>query len=292
MKKDFILQCGGKRFVKGERPLIMGIINVTPDSFSDGLAYFGAQKAIERGCELLAQGADVLDIGGVSTAPAALPVSQTEEGARIFSVISGLIKRGIDNICVDTSRAAIAEEALKLGAAWINDQSAGLDDEEMGWVMGKAQGVVLMHSRGGSGVQAGETVIYRDLLGEIDAFFEERIATLARCGVAYEKIIADPGIGFGKGLADSLKIIANMQRLGEVAAWSMLGLSRKSFLGKLTGIVEPKERDFATLGANLAGIMSGAHIVRTHNVSGMVSMLQAFYACRERDQDEDLHSGW
>jgi dihydropteroate synthase len=274
------LKCGQARFIKGERVVIMGIVNVTPDSFSDGGQFAEPQAAIDHALKLIDQGADVVDIGGVSTAPNAAFVDVHEEARRIFGVIDGLIKMGKSNICVDTSSPHIAAEALKRGAAWINDQSAGAN-EAMCQAVLSAQAVVLMHSRGQPGVQAGEWVSYGDLFGDINGFFAERMHRFVQRGFAKERIIVDPGLGFGKGLTDSLTLTANMNKFAGAASWSLIGASRKSFIGKLTGIMSPAERDFATLGAHMAAVCSGADIIRTHNVLATSQMLQVFDACKQ-----------
>lgn len=263
--------------------ILLGILNITPDSFSDGGKFISPELAIKHGLELLRQGADMLDIGGVSTAPGAKLVNTQEELDRVLPVISGLVKHGVTNISIDTSNSLVAREAIKLGATWINDQSAGLRDPDMPSVMCLAERVIIMHYRGNnSGVQAGEEIIYEDLLGEITNFFLARITSLTQSGVARDKIILDPGIGFGKGLSDSLKIISHMhtwKNLDNTSYKTLIGLSRKSFLGKILDIPQPEDRDMATLGANLAAMISGADIIRTHNIRATYEAIRVFKAC-------------
>ena len=213
---------------------IMGIVNVTPDSFSDGSLFFNPSDAIEHGKKLIAEGAHLLDIGGVSTAPNRPQVLVVDELKRVLPVIEGLRLSGITNLSVDTRRACVAKAALDRGATWINDQSAGLFDPDMPAVMAKAKGVVIMHDGkgGNSGVEAGEGVIYDDVIKTILLFFESRISALSQQGVDPKRIVVDPGIGFGKGLKDSLTIINNMHRFKGMGARCLIGLSRKSFLGE------------------------------------------------------------
>lgn len=285
------VRCGGKKLVCGERTFIMGIVNVTPDSFSDG--YFTTDDAVNHALKLLDEGADILDIGGVSTAPHVKDyVDEQEELQRVLPVIKALVKRGVGAISVDTSRAIVAERSLDLGASWINDQHAALKDSRMSEVMKKADAVVLMHNVGMSGVQAGETIIYDDVVKSLVAFFTERLTTLLAVGLKKTQIIIDPGIGFGKGLKDSVALINNLHDFKELGAMTLIGVSRKSFLGPLTGKVDPKERDEASLGAAAAAIASGAHIIRTHNVAGTLDMVRVLDACRRAKEGriyENLH---
>lgn len=288
------LTCGTRKLIVGERTLVMGVINVTPDSFSDGGKYYDAQCGIEHGIKLIEEGADIIDVGGVATSPhlaADQTVSADEECSRVIPVIKGLVAQGIYNISIDTLRASVASAALDAGASWVNDQSAGLNDREMAKVMARAEGVVLMHNSGGhSGVDAGEKLVFDDVMAMLLEFFLCRIKDLGEQGVSAEKIIVDPGVGFGKGLIDSLTIINNMHRLRELNAVTLIGLSRKSFLYKLTGIEKPSDRDFATLGANAAAMMSGAHIIRTHNVRATVDMARVLDRCLfEKQRGEKPH---
>lgn len=285
------LRCGERCLTSGVKTYIMGIVNVTPDSFSDGGKFYDAKAAVLHGLRLIDEGADILDVGGVSTAPGAPPVSEEEELKRVMPVIEGLHRMGITNVSIDTTRARVAKMALDSGASWINDQSAGLADEQMALVMAEADAVVLMHNLTGTraGVEAGERVIYHDVLAHLSEFFSARIDDLGRQGVDRQKMVVDPGVGFGKGLKDSLRIINNMHRLVGLGAMSLIGLSRKSFLGKLTGIANPCERDFASLGAHAAAIWSGTNIIRTHSVRSTVHMASVLDQCLTTKQAEDKH---
>jgi len=255
---------------------IMGILNATPDSFSDGGNFLNLSSAINHGLKLMTDGADIIDVGGVSTKPGAKKVPEQEEITRVIPVIKNLAKEGVSKISIDTKSALVAQMALDNGAIWINDQSAGLQDSNMAKVMQQAQAVVLMHSLNfESGVDAGELVHYNNIISEIRTFFINRIEVLK---LPKNKIIIDPGIGFSKGLENSLEIIKNINKFNDLGH-TLLGLSRKSFLGKLSGIVEPKDRDFVSLGASIASYLNGVNIVRTHNVLILKQFLRTFEAC-------------
>lgn len=252
---------------------IMGILNTTPDSFSDGGNFTNVALAVEHGLKLVEHGADIIDVGGVSTRPGAKEVPEPEEISRVIPVIKNLVKEGVNKISIDTKSALVAQMALDNGAIWINDQSAGLQDHHMPKVMQQAQCIVLMHSLNlEAGVDAGELISYDNIVTEIKTFFINRIEILK---LPKHKIIIDPGIGFSKGLDDSLKIIKNINKFNDLGQ-TLVGLSRKSFLGKLTGITTPKDRDFVTLGANIAAYLNGVNIVRTHNVLILKQFLQGF----------------
>jgi dihydropteroate synthase len=275
------LRCGDRSFIRGERTLVMGIVNVTPDSFSDGNSDFlNPSLALDRGLMLLDEGADILDIGAVSTAPGRAPVSMEEELRRLRPVLEAFAKRNITNISLDTSTAEVAKLGLSLGVSWINDQAAGMADEAMGSMMAKADAVILMHGFGKapSGVDAGEQISYKNVIQQVRDFFIRRLDKLSKEGVEVKKVIVDPGIGFGKGMKDTLSLINGMHHFNDIGALSLVGLSRKSFLGKLTGRSEPRDRDAASLAAAAMAVMSGAKIIRTHNVQASVDLARVLDA--------------
>jgi dihydropteroate synthase len=278
-----MINLGKNNLIKGERTYIMGVVNITPNSFSDGGDFLNKDQAILHALKLLKEGADIIDIGGESTGPGAMLVSEQEELDRVIPVIEKIASFGI--ISVDTMRAKVALEALKAGARIINDQSAGLDIK-MPDIMSKAMAVIIMHDGKATGVDAGERVFYQDLIGEIANFFKERIFKLKSFGVDENKIIIDPGIGFGKGEADSLNIINNMSKLGP--GLNLIGLSRKSLVGRISGINNPKNRDYASLGAEACAIFSGADIIRTHRVLETVQMVKVLDRCLKAKY-ENLH---
>lgn len=256
-----------------KKTLIMGIVNVTPDSFSDGGLYFDSKQAVEHGLKLLKDGADILDIGPESTSyytdPNKKPVSAHEQIKRAIPVIKELAQAKA-LISIDTSNAEVAKAALDNGARWINDEKAALGDPFMPMIMKKAEKVILMHGFGlGFGVYEGEQSKYHSVIDELVQFFEQRIASLSLAGVDKTKIIIDPGFGFGKGLNDSLTILDSIDAFKSLGLAILAGPSRKSFIGKLTGIERPLERDFASLAANVMAVMKGASIIRTHQVKMM-----------------------
>jgi len=211
----------------------MGVLNVTPDSFSDGGHYFDREKAISRGIELVAEGADIIDVGGESTRPGADPVSAPEELRRVVPVISALKEKTNVLISVDTTKSEVAEAAVEAGADIINDISAfGFDSRMPSLAARKEVSVILMHMKGiPKTMQINPS--YVDLLTEIKTFLQEKLETAQAFGISREKFIIDPGIGFGKSLEDNLVLINNLSFLEELERPILIGTSRKSFLGSI-----------------------------------------------------------
>ncbi|GAB4245008.1 MAG: dihydropteroate synthase [Deltaproteobacteria bacterium] len=261
-------------------PLLMGILNVTPDSFSDGGAYASAEEAVERGLEMEAEGAAILDVGGESTRPGSNPVPAAEEARRVIPVIRGLAARSKAVISVDTTKASVAREAIAAGARIVNDTSALADDPGMaGVVRESGVAVVLMHRRGTPAtMQAAPHYdsLFDELLGEL----AERIAAAAAAGIDRERILVDPGIGFGKRLCDNLALHRHLERLRVFGRPIVFGSSRKSFLGALTG-APPADRAFGTAASVAAAVLHGAHILRVHDVGRMREVVQVAFAIRE-----------
>ena len=278
-----VLRCGDRELVLGTRTFVMGVVNVTPDSFSDGGRYLSADAAIAQGLRLLDEGADLLDLGGESTRPGAepVPVPVDEELARVLPVVQGLVSRGARCLSVDTRRAAVAKACLDAGASWINDVSALQDDPAMAPVAAKADAVVLMHRREMSAGESGDRVRYGDVLAEVHSFLAERVAAAVAAGVPRERILVDPGLGFGKSVADNLTLLTNTARLRGIAP-VLVGPSRKRFLGALTGIERAEDRDAATHGAVALASLGAADIVRVHDVKGAVAVLKVLEAARRR----------
>jgi len=243
----------------------MGVLNVTPDSFSDGGRYYIKDKAIEQGISLARDGADILDIGGESTRPYSDPVPEDQELERVIPVIEGLRKEIGIPISIDTCKAAVARQALKSGASIINDISALRFDGGMAAVAAETGvPVILMHMQGTPGnMQANPS--YHSLIPEIMDFLKAVIERAVAAGIKREMIIVDPGIGFGKTGEHNLKIIGGLDRFSLLGMPVLLGTSRKSFIGQILG-KDPDERDIGTMATVSAGIMNGAHIVRVHNV--------------------------
>ena len=245
----------------------MGIINVTPDSFSDGGRFHGAQDALAQADALVTVGADILDVGGESTRPYAEPVSCDEELARIIPVIKGIRARHPDlPISIDTAKAEVARQALAAGATMINDVTALAGDPEMIEVV-RASDVplVIMHMRG-TPADMQDAPRYQDVVAEICDFFDGRLTWLAEQGVDPERVTIDPGIGFGKTLAHNLAILKHLSAFQRLGRPVLLGHSCKRFIGELTGL-EPEQRDQATAVLSALAVNQGVSIIRVHDVA-------------------------
>jgi len=244
---------------------IMGILNVTPDSFSDGGACTSESGLEARIEQLLAEGADIIDVGGESTRPFAEPVSAGEELARVLPAIRAIRVRSTAPVSIDTTKAAVAREALAAGATMVNDISALCHDSAMVEVIRSYQGpVIIMHMQGVPGNMQVRPQ-YGDVVAEINAFFTERIAWLEQQGIARERIVIDPGIGFGKSLEHNLAILRNIQAFKMHGCPVLIGHSRKSFLGQLLDI-PVSERDCPTAVVSAFCVLQGADILRVHDV--------------------------
>lgn len=251
----------------------MGVINVTPDSFSDGGRFYDPVKAIQHGLKLARDGADILDIGGESTRPASDPVPAKEELKRVIPVIRALSQETHVPISVDTRKAEVAYEAIEAGASIVNDVSAMRFDPEMVGVIATAGvPVVLMHMKG-TPKDMQINPVYEDLIGEIKEFLRERIGFAESRGIAPEKIIVDPGIGFGKTVEHNLSLIKHLGRFVDLGKPILLGTSRKSFIGKVLQ-KEVDDREEGTAATVAVGIMNGANIVRVHDVARIVPVVR------------------
>jgi dihydropteroate synthase len=247
---------------------IMGVINVTPDSFSDGGRYLAAQDAIEHGLELEAEGAAILDVGGESTRPGADPVPEAEELRRVLPVIEGLLERGTSaQISIDTSKSRVAARALEAGASLVNDVTAMRGDPEMAGVVAAAGAdCCLMHMLGDPRTMQRDPR-YDDVVDDIKAFLVERQAAATRAGIAEERILLDPGIGFGKTTEHNLELVRRLDELVALGRPVVIGTSRKSFLGRLTGRESPDDRVAATIATNVLAFERGARVFRVHDVA-------------------------
>jgi dihydropteroate synthase len=243
-------------------PLIMGVINVTPDSFSDGGRFGTPRTAIEAARRMAAQGASIIDIGGESTRPGAAPVDPEAEADRVLPVLEGLEDLPLS---VDTRRASVAERALRAGAILINDVSAGADPEMFGAVAAHGAGVVCMHMRGVPATMQRDPR-YADVVGEVEAYLLARAAAAEAAGVARDRILIDPGIGFGKTLSHNLALLRALPRLAGHGLPVLVGPSRKSFLGQITGREVADRRDATTAAVTLCAFGPGAAVVRVHDV--------------------------
>ncbi|UCE43203.1 MAG: dihydropteroate synthase [Candidatus Aminicenantes bacterium] len=265
----------------------MGVVNVTPDSFSDPGECLDKDRAVAKGLELEKQGADILDIGGESSRPGSNPISEQEELERVVPVITELRKRAKVLISVDTTKSKVAEEALAAGADIVNDISAFRFDDRMPLLVSESGApVILMHMKGVPKTMQSNPY-YEDLYQEIQCFLEERIATATAYGIQREKIIIDPGIGFGKSLKHNLAIINNLHFLENLNRPILLGISRKSFIGKILNL-PPKERTEGTIATAVLSVLKGAHILRVHDVDRIKRAIKVAEAILDEDQTTDV----
>jgi dihydropteroate synthase len=246
------------------KPKLMGVVNVTPDSFSDGGLFLDAEAATAHGRELVEQGAGILDVGGESTRPGAEEVGADEEMGRVVPVIRGLVDGGV--VSVDTSKLAVAEAALDAGASIVNDVTALRHDPEIGALCAERNaGLILMHMQGDPrSMQANPT--YDDVVDDVKAFLAERLAFAVDAGVAEEKIWLDPGIGFGKTLEHNLELLWRLGELRELGRPLVVGTSRKSFIGKIDGSAVD-DRIGGTIASTVFAAAEGADVLRVHDVA-------------------------
>ncbi len=263
----------------------MGVVNVTPDSFSDGGKFLDANAAVVHALKLVGQGADILDIGGESTRPGAEPVSETEELHRVIPVIEKLAGQIKIPISIDTMKPAVARAALAAGASIVNDVAANRSDDAMWKIVAESQsGYVCMHAGGsGTGIlpvslhqsigQAGSLPHYQDIVREVTEFFQERLGKLNAAEVASDQVVFDVGIGFGKTLEHNLSLLANLRSFTKLERPLLVGVSRKSFIGKLLG-AKPNERLPASLACATLAVESGVQIIRTHDVAETIQAIR------------------
>jgi dihydropteroate synthase len=251
---------------------VMGVVNVTPDSFSDGGLYLHAGEAVAHGRQLAEEGADILDVGGESTRPGAEPVTADEELRRVLPVIEGLAATRAQ-ISIDTSKASVAQAALGAGATLVNDVTALRGDAEMAEVIAQA-GVncCLMHMLGEPRTMQDDPR-YDDVVADVKAFLEERLAFAVGKGIAEERILLDPGIGFGKTLEHNLELLRRLDEIASIGRPVVIGTSRKSFLGRLTGRADPAERLPGTIATCVIAYERGARVFRVHDVAPVVDAL-------------------
>jgi len=256
----------------------MGIVNVTPDSFSDGGAWLDPAQAVAHGLRLLDEGADVLDIGGESTRPGAAAVSADEELRRVVPVLRGLRTAApTARLSIDTAKSAVAAAAVQAGATIVNDVTA-LGDPDMARVCAQADvELILMHIRGTPRTMQDDTA-YGDLIGDVCAWLDERASLAMAAGVRRDRIVLDPGLGFGKALNDNARLIAAIPRLRALGYPVLIGASRKRFIGALTAEPEAPRRIHGSVGAALAAAQRGAAWLRVHDVAATRAALQVFLA--------------
>lgn len=271
---------GGRLLTLGERTLVMGILNVTPDSFADSGVRFDRDRAIDDGLRMIADGADIIDVGGESTRPGAEALDAGEELRRVLPVVERLAASGA-LVSIDTYKAVVAREALARGAVIVNDISALQFDHELGQSVARAgAAVVLMHNRGRSG-EMYRYAEYEDVPREIAAELRLALARAGDAGIGLDSIILDPGIGFAKRAAHSYTALAHLGALASLDRPILSGPSRKSFLQEAVGDKPPAGREWGTAAAVTASVLLGAHIVRVHAVAEMVDVVRV--ADRIRD---------
>ncbi|MEA3470523.1 MAG: dihydropteroate synthase [Thermodesulfobacteriota bacterium] len=268
-RDSFVVRTPRREILMGRKTLLMGVINVTPDSFSDGGMFMNPEEAVEYGIKMEEDGADILDIGGESSRPGSEHVSAEEEMKRVIPVIESLGKHVTIPISIDTTKSEIARMALEVGAEMVNDISAMRFDEEMAGVAAHYKvPVVLMHMRGAPKTMQEGDLSYPSLRGDIMGFLEERIDEATSAGIERDNIIIDPGIGFGKTAEDNIRLIKYLKEFKGLGRPILIGTSRKGFIGKTTG-GGTEERLEGTTATVTAAILNGAHVVRVHDVGFM-----------------------
>lgn len=275
---DPIWRCGRFEFRLG-RPLVMGIINATPDSFSDGGRFFDPRSAIAAATVMMADGADIIDIGGESTRPGAAQVSLEEELERVVAVVEGVAEAG-GCVSIDTRHAPIAAECLRRGASIVNDVTGLRDPEMVEVARGSDAGLVVMHMRGEPGTMQGMAA-YDDVVAEVVSFLRSRCEVLTDAGIAPSRIALDPGIGFAKTTAHNLELLRRLDEVVAIGRPVLVGASRKRFIGEITGVAEPRGRLAGSVAVALDSVMRGASIVRVHDVPETVQALAVARAIRE-----------
>jgi len=266
--------------------LLMGIVNVTPDSFSDGGKFSSPAAAVAHARELVAQGAEILDIGGESTRPGAAPVSEAEELRRVIPVIEELAATTKVALSIDTMKPAVARAALAAGASIVNDVGANRLDNAMGKIVAEFRaGYIAMHAQGSPQTMQNNPV-YADVVREVDEFFAAQLEKLAAAGVAAEQVIMDPGIGFGKTLEHNLQLLAALRRFGNFHRPVLLGVSRKSFMEKFSG-AGLNQRLPASLACATLAVASGVQLIRTHDVLETVQAVRLAEAILARNKHVD-----
>jgi len=265
MHSNFILKCGEHTIDLNAKPTLMGILNVTPDSFSDGGLYNTHQKAINRVEEMIAQGANIIDIGGESTRPGAEPVTEKEESARVISLIKEIVKKFNLPVSIDTRKTEVAKKALDAGACMVNNVGGLKDDEKLGKIVARYDvPIILMHMRGNPQTMQ-KDINYRSVVSDIIEELKSSIAMAQDAGIREENILVDPGIGFGKTTEDNLKIINRINEFKILGKPVVLGPSRKSFIGNVLNL-DVKERLEGTLATVAYAVLNDVNIIRVHDV--------------------------
>ena len=269
-----VWRCRDRELALGERTLVMGIVNVTPDSFSDGGMFDDAETAVKHGLQLLEDGADVLDVGGESTRPGSDPVGEDEELARVLPVVEGLRREAPGAfLSVDTRKPSVAGEALAAGADVVNDIGAGADPDMFGVVASTGVGMVLMHMQGEPKTMQSEPR-YEDVVGEVRSFLAARLDSAVAAGIGRDRLCIDPGIGFGKNLDHNLALLRSIGSFRELGVPVLVGASRKRFVGELSGADDPSQRLEGSMAAAAWCASQGVDMVRVHDVGPTVRALR------------------
>ncbi len=276
-----LLHCGRFR-LSLDRPLVMGIVNVTPDSFSDGGRHFSAHGAVERGWQLLEEGADILDIGGESTRPGSAGVSADEELDRVMPALEGLFRCGVP-LSVDTMKPAVMQAALAAGVDMVNDVRALREPGALRVVAESGAAVCLMHMQGEPRTMQ-QAPRYQDVVAEVKDFLRERVRAALEAGIVRERLVVDPGFGFGKSLGHNLELLRRLGEFADLKLPLLAGLSRKSMIGALTG-APVEERVHGSVAAALLAVQRGARIVRVHDVKATREALAVLAAVEGDNHD-------
>ena len=267
-----VLDCAGKQLLL-ERPLLMGVLNVTPDSFSDGGWYTALDKALQRAREMIAEGADIIDIGGESTRPGAPAVSVQEELDRVLPVVERVARELPTVVSIDTSKPEVMQAALRAGAGMINDVRALQAPGALAIAAASRAAVCLMHIQGTPATMQ-VNPHYEDVVAEVKAFLAGRIRACEAAGIRRDRILIDPGFGFGKTLEHNLLLLKQLGEFRQLGAGLLVGLSRKSMIGKLLHDAPPGERLYGSLAAAVIAAWQGAQILRVHDVRATAQALQ------------------
>jgi len=279
-----LLRCRHFEYAFPRPVLIMGVVNVTPDSFSDGGQFLDPARAVAHARHLLDEGADLIDVGGESTRPKAAPVSEEEELRRVLPVIERLAGEVKLPISIDTLKPAVARACLRAGASLVNDVAAGRNDELMWEVVAEARaGYVVMHMKGTPQTMQ-QNPTYEDVVAEVDEFFSERLERLKTFGIAPERVILDVGIGFGKAPEHNLRLLSALNTFTKWQRPLLLGVSRKSFIAPVTGAAEIAARLPGSLACACWGVESGVNIIRTHDVTATRQAVRMTEAIMARKQ--------
>lgn len=268
----------------GRRALVMGVLNVTPDSFSDGGAFECVELAVKHACKMARDGADLIDIGGESTRPGSLPVESSEQIRRVVPVVRAIVQECLPTaISVDTTQADVAEAALDAGANLINDISAGRDSKQMfPLAAARKAPLILMHMQGRPATMQ-QAPTYDDVTIEVVQFLKNRVEAACRAGIDVENVLVDPGIGFGKTTGHNLELLRNLRDLADAVARPLvLGSSRKGFIGGIMGEPDPSRRVYGTAATVAWGIANGARLLRVHDVGPMAQVVRMIEAIEKK----------